>query len=69
MQTVDSAIRDFGKSGELSAVERELAALAAADDVTIETVLGAICCYYPPGNGLTYREWLNRVLRRVRGFV
>lgn len=47
----------------------ELRDLLSKDDPELVKAVESMCAYYPPGDGLTYREWLLRVADQLNAYV
>jgi hypothetical protein len=62
---IEQALADWHDDERLSGVEAELEALLRLSDVGLQRTVNRICDYHPPGDGLTYRDWVVQVLGRV----
>ena len=71
-ESADEAIQQaiVGSSADCRhAVAREIDALLAShrDEDSLAAGVGELCDYHPPGDGLTYRQWLLNVRARLEG--
>ncbi len=66
--TADEAVRVAiaeSDAKRLRGVERELPTLLRLPEDDLRAVLAELCDYYPPGDGRSWRGWLEEVHRAV----